>query len=151
MEPYDAILIDYIQNVSTSVLNPNMAKWQVIQNLGTNLDVFKGEYPAPILAFSQLKSDSKGDKDYKERLEGFKGFLNHVTTAIELKVNREYLYTEWIFKKNRFKSGMNVSVYTGFEKGKYVPYSDEFKQKTLVKAEQKKHAELMGNVFKSED
>lgn len=148
-EPYDAILIDYIQNVSSSVNAPGMAKWQVMQQLGTYLDNFKGQYPAPIIAFSQLKSDSKGEKDFKERLEGFKGFMNHATTAIELKVNREYLYTEWIFRKNRFKSGMNTSVFTGFDRGKYVEYTNEFKQKTLVKAEQKKHADLMGNIFKT--
>ena len=146
---YDAIVIDYIQNVSSSLEAPNMAKWQVMQNVMTYLDNFKGLYDAPILVFGQLKAASD-DASFKDRQEGYKAIINHATTAIELKVDRENLRTEWVFKKNRFK-GVGDSVFTGYHRGQFVPYDDSFKQKTLVKVEAKKHKRVLGDLFKGKE
>lgn len=146
---YDAIIIDYIQNISSSIEAPSMAKWQVMQKTMTYLDNFKNVYDAPVLVFSQLKSNS-GDASYKDRLEGYKAIINHATTAIEIKIDRENLRTEWLFVKNRFKS-VGSSVFTGFDKGRYVEYDQEFKNRTLAKVEQKKHQKVLGNLFKKEN
>lgn len=146
---YDAVVIDYIQNISSSLEAPSMAKWQVMQNVMTYLDNFKGLYNAPILVFGQLKAEN-GDASFKDRQEGYKAIINHATTAIELKVDRENLRTEWVFKKNRFK-GVGDSVFTGYQRGLFVPYDESFKQKTLVKVEQKKHSKVMGNLFKKKE
>jgi hypothetical protein len=144
---YDAIVIDYVQNIKTSIEIPNLAQWMVLDRLGTFLDNWKGSYPAPILLFSQLKA-SNGDNDsFKDRIEKFKAVMNHATTAIEVKADRENLRTEWIFRKNRFKGAVGISVITGYDKGRYINYSQDFMTRTRVRKEAKKHAELMGNIF----
>lgn len=150
-KPYDAIIIDYIQNVASSVNTPSMASWQVLKMLGTYLDNFKGQYDAPIIMFSQLKADSSDGKAWKDRIEGYKAITNHATTGIELKIDRENLRTEWKFTKNRFKGAVGNSVFTGYDKGRFIPYDNEFKQRTLVKNEKKKHAGLMGGLFDSKE
>lgn len=147
---YDAIVLDYIQNVSSSLDAPGMAKWQVMQQCMTYLDNFKGLYDAPLLVFGQLKGNS-GDTDHKDRIEGYKAIINHATTAIELKVDRENLRTEWIFRKNRFKGAIGNSVFTGYERGRFVEYDQEFKNKTLAKVEAKKHLNLTKNIFKAKE
>ena len=146
---YDAIVIDYIQNISSSLEAPNMAKWQVMQQCMTYLDNFKGLYNAPILVFSQLKSGKEGDT-YKDRVEGYKAIVNHATTAIEIKIDRENLRTEWVFKKNRFKSAVGDSVFTGFKLGRYVTYDQEFKTRTRLKVDADKHKKVLGNTFKGD-
>ena len=145
---YDAIVIDYIQNISSSLDAPSMAKWQVMQQVMTYLDNFKGLYDAPILVFGQLKAEN-GDASFKDRQEGYKAIINHATTAIELKVDRENLRTEWVFKKNRFKGAHGDSVFTGYHMGRFVEYDQEFKNKTLVKVEEKKHRKVLSSVFET--
>ena len=76
--------------------------------------------------------------------------MNHATTAIEVKADRENLRTEWVFRKNRFKGAVGMSVITGYNKGRYVEYDQEFKTKTRLKKEQKNHSTLMGKVFDKE-
>lgn len=148
--PYDAILIDYVQNIKYSTEATSLAQWQVLDRLGAFLDGWKARYPAPILLFSQLKSTNNDASDFKDRIEKFKAVMNHATTAIEVKADRENLRTEWVFRKNRFKGAIGISVFTGYEKGKYVEYDQEFMTKTRLKNEQKKHAALMGGVFTKE-
>ena len=148
---YDAILIDYIQNIKYSTENPGLAQWQVLDRLGSFLDNWKAHYPAPILLFSQLKSTNADNTDFKDRIEKFKAVMNHATTAIEVKADRDNLRTEWTFRKNRFKGAVGISVFTGYDKGRYVEYSKEFMNKVRLKNEKKQHAKLMGNAFSIED
>ena len=100
--------------------------------------------------FSQLKANGAGDADFKDRIEKFRAVMNHATTAVEIKTDRENLRTEWIFRKNRFKGAVGVSVFTGYNKGKYVDYDQDFMTKVRLKNEQKKQAKLMGGVFNKE-
>ena len=100
--------------------------------------------------FSQLKGGNGGDVDFKDRIEKFKAVMNHATTAVEVKADRENLRTEWVFRKNRFKGAVGISVFTGYNKGKYIPYDQEFMNKVRLKNEEKKHSKLMGGVFTKE-
>ena len=147
-KPYDGgILIDYVQNIKTSIEIPGLAQWQVLDRLGAFLDNWKGSYPAPALLFSQLKATNGDNDSFKDRIEKFKAVMNHATTAIEVKADRENLRTEWIFRKNRFKGAVGISVFTGYDKGRYIDYDQEFMTKTRVRNEAKKHADLLGKVF----
>lgn len=148
VKPYDAVLIDYIQNIKTSIDVPSLAQWGVLDRFGAYIDNWKSQYPAPILAFSQLKAKNGDHQDFKDRIEKFKAVMNHATTAIEVNADRDNLRTEWIFRKNRFKGAVGISVFTGYDKGRYIPYDQEFMTKTRLKNEAKKHQERMGNVFK---
>jgi len=118
-DPYDIILLDYIQKVEESTKN-NDASWSNIKKVLYYLDNFKNIYPAPLVVFGQQKTDSTGEKAYKEKIEGWKGISNVATTVVEIKVDRDNLRTEWIIRKNRFKGAVGTSVFTGYEKGKYM-------------------------------
>lgn len=144
---YDAVLVDYVQNIKYSNEAPHLPQWQVLDRLGAFLDGWKGVYPAPIILFSQLKSVTNNAESFKDRQEKFRAILNHCTTAIEIKVDRENLRTEWIFRKNRFKGAVGVSVFTGYDKGRYVEYTNEFKNKHHVKKEKNKHVDLLSTVL----
>lgn len=146
-EPYNAVLIDYVQNIKMSIEVPGLAQWQVLDRLGAYLDNWKGTYPAPTLLFSQLKATNSEHDSFKDRIEKFKAIMNHATTAIEVKADRENLRTEWIFRKNRFKGAVGVSVFTGYDKGRYIDYDQEFMSRIRLKNEAKKHQDLMGNIF----
>ena len=147
---YDAILIDYVQNIKNSLEAPNLVQWQVLDKLGSFLDNWKASYPSPILLFSQLKSAGPDKADFKDRIEKFRAIMNHTTTTIEVKADRENLRTEWIFRKNRFKGAVGISVFTGYSKGKYVEYNQEFMTKTRLANEKKQHAEIMKQVWNKE-
>lgn len=145
--PYDAILIDYIQNIRTSIDVPTLVQWQVLNRLGASLDNYKSQYPAPFILFSQLKSSNNETSDFKDRIEGFKAVMNHATTAIEVKIDRENLRSEFIFRKNRFKGCVGISVFVGFERGRYVKYDKKFMTETRLRNDQKKHESLMGDIW----
>jgi|GEM_PF-3061914 len=150
-KPYDAVLIDYIQNIRTSVDAPSLAQWQVLQRLGSFIDNFKGEYNAPTILFSQLKAATEANGSYKERIEGYKAISNHATTAMEVKMDRENLRTEWIFRKNRFKDAVGISVITGYDRGRYVEYNQEFMNVVRLKNDAKKHKELLSKTFNKKE
>lgn len=151
-KPYDAIIIDYIQNIKSSLNYPNIPQWQVLDKFGALSDAWKGLYPAPIILLSQLKEKSSdGDDNFKDRIEKFKAVMNHATTAIEVVADRENLRSEWIFRKSRFKDCVNSRAFTGYNKGKYVEYTSEFARKVELKNTEKKHRDLMGKVFKNKE
>jgi hypothetical protein len=148
-EPYDAILIDYIQNIQTSIEQPNIPQHEVLKQLGGFSDVWKGLYPAPIVMFSQLKPNNAkdGDVDMKQRIEQCKGIMNHATTAIELVEDRANLKTTFKIHKSRFKGSTGLEVPVGFERGRFVPYTQEFMNKVLIKKDKENYSKLLGNVF----
>jgi hypothetical protein len=145
-EPYDLILLDYIQKVEDSTKHKE-ASWIILKKTLYYLDNFKNVYPAPFVVFGQQKTDSTGEKAYKEKVEGWKGITNVATTVVEIKVDRENLRTEWIIRKNRFKGAVGESVFTGYEKGKYIEYTPDFANKTEIAKTQNKHKELLGGLF----
>lgn len=151
-KPYDAVIIDYIQNIKTSLDNPKLPQWGVLDRFGALTDNWKGTYPAPVLLLSQLKpAKSDGEEnDFKDRIEKFKAVMNHATTAIEVTAERENLRTKWTFRKSRFKDCVGTSIYTGYDKGRYVEWNDKFANKVRLKQDEKKHSVGMKSVFKKE-
>lgn len=147
--PYDLIMLDYIQKVEDSTKFHD-ASWVILKKTMYSLDNFKNIYPSPIVVLGQQKTDSTGEKAYKEKIEGWKGISNVATTVIEIKVDRENLRTEWVIRKNRFKGAVGESVFTGYDKGKYIEYTPDFANKTEITKEKKKHSSLLGSVFKKD-
>lgn len=129
-EYYDAVLIDYFQNIKESRQNPGWAEWEVQQALVRKLDQYKNVYPAPIVILAQVKPpDAEGNTPFKYRIEGRKSILNVATCAIEMIANREELCTEWVIHKSRFNEMVGETITTGYKDGRYVEYSEEFKAK----------------------
>lgn len=129
-EVYNEIIIDYYQNISMSSEHPHLANWQVQERFGDLIDWFKNVYPAPIVILAQKKPTKEDDEiGFKESIEGRKSIINKVTCAIEVRADRENYRTAWHIKKSRFSEGNGKTVYTGYDKGKYVPYDKDFLEK----------------------
>ena len=127
-EWYDAVLIDYYQNVKESRQNPLMNEWEVQAALVRRLDQYKNLYPAPIVIMAQVQPpDAEGSLPFKSRIEGRKSILNVATCAVEMIANREELCTEWVIHKSRFNQMVGETVTTGYNKGLYVEHTEEFK------------------------
>ncbi|MBX7232056.1 MAG: AAA family ATPase [Bdellovibrionales bacterium] len=130
---YDLIIIDYYQNVDSSSLNKKVDIYEAQTRFANALDKFKNIYPAPILLLAQVAKETKKDqRSFKERIEGRKIIYNKATVAIELVTDHAECRTEWIFHKSRFgRSGVRVS--TGWDRGLYVSYTEEFKTEIAKK------------------
>ena len=139
-EYYDAVLIDYYQNVKESRKNPSMNEWEVQAALARKLDQYKNIYPAPIVVLAQVQAQpSDGNIPFKTRIEGRKSILNVATCCIEMIANREDYCTEWLIHKSRFNECVGESIITGYDKGRYVEYDDNFKNK-IAELKAKKEA-----------
>jgi len=145
---YDMVILDYIQKVTNSK-RANLSDWQVMLKTMECLDIYKNTYPAPIVVTSQLKTQTKdgdnNDMDFKERLCGRKDILNPCTVGIELIPDRELSRSRFVLRKSRYR-GEKVGRFhdMGFENGKFVPYSDEFKAKVAKKKEDREYKDSLG-------
>lgn len=144
---YDVVLIDYYQNIFYSKQDPKMDEFRAQRTLCKMLDVYKNSYPAPIVLLAQSKSQNKDESiPYKFRIEGTKLISNVSTCVVEIVADRDNLRTEWTVHKSRFQKGVvNKVIWTGYEKGVYVPYNDEFKEK-VQKLQEKRGLELMNKI-----
>ena len=131
---YDTIIIDYYQNIGMSTRNPKLVDWEVQAKVAKMLDSFKNSYPAPIVILAQKKA-TNGDSDlsFKELIQGRKIILDVCTCAIELKADRPNFKTDWIIRKSRFSAGAGQTVSTGYKFGRYVEYSQHFKESMETK------------------
>lgn len=127
---YDAILIDYYQNVNILSSNPSAEPWKAQEKFVNFLDDFKGKYPAPIVLMAQMKGRGKDNEvEFKDRIEGRKSVLNKCTFAFEVMADKKNRRTEWTIHKQRFGNNVGESFHTGWDLGKYVKYDKEFQLK----------------------
>ena len=129
-EYYDAVIIDYYQNIMQSRDNPGHAPWQVQEALANKLDGYKNVYPSPIVLLAQVNPpDGENKTPFKVRIEGRKSILNVATCCMELIANKEDLVTEWVVHKSRFNGAVGQTIRTGYDRGQYVEWNDEFRAK----------------------
>jgi hypothetical protein len=127
---YDAILIDYYQNVCISKKNPHLSEFEVQARLTRMLDSYKNVYPAPIVMLAQLNPASDENENYfPAKLQGRKLIINVSTCILEMIVNKKERVTKWKVWKSRFNDCVGEEIETGFENGRFVPYTAQFKLK----------------------
>jgi hypothetical protein len=135
---YNCIILDYYQNVKTSKLNPKLAEWECQQKLCGILDQMKIRYPAPIVIMAQMAklTDEDDSTPFNVRLKGRKILCDKATMILELIPERPLLRSKWKVWKSRFTDSVGKCIYTGYDRGKFVPYSVEF-QKNVAKLVEK--------------
>jgi len=145
---YDLILIDYIQKFNTSKKNPQMQEFNVLKQVMNLLDQFKNSYPGAIVVLSQLKANDAEDTiDFQTRLRGSSDIITPCTVALELVPDISLLRSRFIVRKNRYK-GSTVGGYRdmGYDRGRFVPYTEEFQKQVASHREQTKRSDILGNV-----
>jgi len=150
---YSAVIIDYYQNITSSKKNPNMSSILVQELICSMLDHYKNEYPAPIVVMTQLHNN-KDDESvaFAERIKGRRIIYDKCTFAMEIIPKHKSSKTEWVIHKARFGAEfIGKKLTTGYEKGKFVEYTEEFKHQADIKEERENKAEEFGNVFDKKD
>lgn len=127
-EYYSVVIIDYYQNIKFSKRNPHMNEWEVQAQLAAVLDQYKNIYPAPIVLMAQVSPPNEENTiPFKVRIEGRKVILNVCTACVEMVADKQNLRTEWFIHKSRFNESIGTSFHTGYDKGRFVPYTEEFR------------------------
>lgn len=144
---YDLIIFDYYQNIDRSVKAPALADWQVQYRFCKFLDQYKNKSNACLVVLSQKKPTVK-DKElpFRESIEGRKTILNVATCALNVLKDVANYCTLFEIKKSRFNDCVGETVRVGFDKGEYVPYTQEFKMKAQNQRADKEQREIMSKV-----
>lgn len=129
---FDAILIDYYQNVTEWLADPTADDWKSQKKFATFLDKYKNSCPIPIVMMAQCKPMNKIQDNValQARWIGSKHILLCATSILEVKPVPSKFLSYWIIHKSRFgKKSEGKGIPTGFDSGLYVPYDDEFRAK----------------------
>jgi hypothetical protein len=146
---FDAILIDYYQNFKFSKAKPMANEYEVQKDFAALCDQFKNVYPAPLVVFGQVKPPDAQDTPFEVRVKGSKEISVKATVTIEMMADRKMRRTAWLCHKGRFSEMIGQSFFTGYDRGRFVPYTPEFQAKALQMKE--KHEENKWNKKSGED
>lgn len=129
---YDVVVIDYYQNVESSKKSVELDIYKVQQKFCKLLDKYKSILKGPVVVLAQVR-DNDEKTPFKIRIEGKKDISNVATMSLELVADRENRVTTFTVRKARFPDTANNSYKLGFEKGRYVKYSNEFRLQVEMK------------------
>lgn len=131
---YDVVVLDYYQNVTRSREKPELNEYEVQRLLSNEIDRIKNIYPGVIVFMAQI--DGLKDEDdttpYNIRLKGTKLIITKSTFICEIVPEHKLKRSRWKVHKSRFTDAIGKEVITGFDRGRFVPYSIDF-QKNVAK------------------
>lgn len=140
---YDAIIIDYYQNVCISKRNATLGEYEVQAKLTRMLDNYKNIYPAPIVVLAQLNPNNETNENwFPAKLQGRKLIINVATCILEMIVDKKMRITKWKVWKSRFNGCVGEVIETGFDNGRFVPCTEQFKTSMLEYWDQREKALL---------
>lgn len=130
---YSCVMIDYYQLIQYSVADPSRGRYDVLNDLR----IWMGQYikgsNIPIVIFAQLHSIGKRqNKDLDSRIKECPSVQEPATVVIEVIPNFNDQTSEFIIHKDRFGFAGN-KIKCGFDKGRYVNFTEEFKRNVLEK------------------
>jgi replicative DNA helicase len=118
---FDAIIIDYLSNVSEDVEDPTAEDWKAQERLYNFLNRFKAN--VPIIAFTQIKQSAKDDESTGSKIEGRKKLKNIVTALIEVVPDKKSNTT--LLKLDGLRWAEIDEWYLAFDKGRLHSISEE--------------------------
>lgn len=140
---YDVVIIDYYQNIIISKRDPSMSENDVQARLSRMLDRYKNIYPAPIVIMAQMKPLDRDDRTpWQERIKGRKIIADSCTFVIEMAANFDDYCTQWTVWKSRFTQSVGRGFKTGWDKGKYIEYTEDFAKKVEAQKQERASKEL---------
>lgn len=129
-DKFDAIIIDYYQNINQSIQNPGLQAHEANEIFAREVDHIKNDVGCPIIMMAQIR---RGDDNYKDRLEGRRLILNKCTDVFEVKIDKAYNRSMMICHKDRWLGNQGEEKFIGYEGGKYVPYTKDFEEATRAR------------------
>ena len=118
------VLIDYLQIITQSRKEPNLASFEISKKLGLYLKDYGKKFGVPVVCMVQLHSTSRGPT-MAERIQNDKTFFNHGFACIEVIPNFETLSTEFKIHKDRFFGSTGKIIACAFEGGRYIFEGEE--------------------------
>jgi hypothetical protein len=98
------------------------------------------------------------DKDnrvpFQHRIKGRKVIMDPSTIVMEMVRDSENYRTNWIIHKSRYTESIGKDLHTGYNKGKFIEYTDEFRamiQQRKDEIADRKQIQLIDKSVKTED
>lgn len=150
---YSCVMIDYYQLIQYSVADPTRSRYDVLNDLRIWLGQYIKNSNIPVVLFAQLHSIGKrNNKDLDSRVKECPAVLEPATVVIEAIPNFDDQTTEFIIHKDRFGlAGQTIEC--GFDKGRYVNYTEEFKRSVVERKLDKiqKETSIPSKILDGED
>jgi len=144
---YSAVMIDYFQQIKTSVNNPARSSFEILTDLRLWLGKYIRESNIPVVLFAQLHSLGKrNNQELDSRIKDCPSVYEPSTVVVEIVPDFENKLTKFLIKKDRFGyQGMKIEC--AFDKGRYV----EITAAHLEKIKQEKIENLLNKVGYDKD
>ena len=128
-DDYSCVLIDYYQNVKRSIDHPEWDLRKILVTLQVYIKNYIKHTSFPVVMFAQLHSVGKRPaKEMDSRIKEAPSVEEAATLTIEVVPDREARCSDFIIHKSRFGiAGFRMTL--GFDKGKFVNYTEDFKRK----------------------
>ena len=121
---YATIIVDYYQNITTSLLSPGFNMYEVQAKFKTYAETFIKQSNSPLIVFAQLYPNKKESSDFKTRIEGTKSIYNAATHIFELSKDKKSGCSLLEVIESRFAGDIETFCFK-FQLGKLVRISDE--------------------------
>lgn len=128
-EEFSCVLIDYYQLIQYSTKDPARGRYDVLNDFRIYLGQYIKDSHVPVVLFAQLHSFGKrSNPDLDSRIKECPSIIEPSTVIIEAIPDFENQVTDFRIAKDRF-GFQGKRVQCGFDRGRFVPCDDEWKQK----------------------
>lgn len=113
---YDAVIIDYYQNIRSLTYKPKCEPWEAQSVFNGTLDNLKNVYNVSLILFAQLYSEEKRGSEFEDRIKNATNIIEKATLAIELATDRENFSTIFAVAKDRSFGKQDLYIEVGFDR-----------------------------------